>query len=267
MLEPVTEGLIVLKGIRVGRLDGKRVIVTGGSTGIGAAIVRRFLDEGAKVCVWCRNKDHAIAIKTELPVLSAVVLVDVAEAREVDEAFLRSLSVLGGLDVLICNAGISVRHDFLDIDRADFDRIMRVNVHGVFYPSQLAARHMMSDEGGAILMTASTSGVVAYRHYSDYNASKAAVLALMRTMAVELAPKIRVNAVNPGYVLTPMQEAEYTPAMLEQVNGIIPMRRHARPEEIAGLYVYLASDEAAYASGAVFTLDGAESVGSAAITL
>lgn len=251
----------------MGRLDGKRAVITGGSTGIGAAIARRFLDEGAKVCVWCRDKDHAAAVKTELPALAEVVRADVAEPGEVDAAFGRSLAALGGLDVLVCNAGISVRHDFLDIDRADFDRIMRVNVHGVFYPSQLAARHMMAGDGGAILMTASTSGVVGYRRYADYNASKGALLAMMRTMAIELAPKIRVNAVNPGYTLTPMQEAEYSPEMLRQVNGIIPMRRHARPEEIAGLYVYLASDEAAYASGAVFTLDGAESVGSAATML
>ena len=144
---------------------------------------------------------------------------------------------------------------------------MRVNVHGVFYPSQLAARHMIEGEGGAILMTASTNGVLAYRRYADYNASKAAVIAMMRTMAIELAPKIRVNAINPGYVMTPMQEAEYSAEMLEEVNGIIPLRRHARPEEIASLYVYLASDEAAYASGAVFTLDGAESAATPAATL
>jgi len=250
------------------RLDGKRVIVTGGTTGIGAAVARRFLDEGAKVCVWGSNPDHTAAIKAELPRLADVVRVDVAEPADVDLAFARSLSALGGLDVLICNAGISVRRDFLEIDRADFDRIMRVNVHGVFYPSQLAARHMMQqDSGGAILMTASTAGVVGYRRYADYNASKGALLAMMRTMAIELAPKIRVNAINPGYTMTPMQEAEYSPEMLRQVNDIIPMRRHGRPEEMASLYVYLASDEAAYASGAIFTLDGAESVGSAATTL
>lgn len=251
----------------MGRLNGKRVIVTGGTTGIGAAVARRFLDEGAKVSVWGRNKDHVVAIKTGLPTLTDVQCVDVADPTEVDTAFQAALSALGGLDVLICNAGISNRHGFLDIDRADFDRIMRVNVHGVFYPSQLAARHMIHGDGGAILMTASTSGVVGYRSYADYNASKGALLAMMRTMAIELAPKVRVNAVNPGYTMTPMQEAEYSPDMLRQVNGIIPMRRHARPEEIASLYVYLASDEAAYASGGVFTLDGAESVGSAATTL
>jgi NAD(P)-dependent dehydrogenase (short-subunit alcohol dehydrogenase family) len=249
------------------RLLGKRVVITGGSTGIGAAIARRFLDEGARVCVWCRNPDNASLIKTELPALSDVVGVDVAEPAEVDAAFPRSIAVLGGLDIMICNAGISIRRDFLDIDRADFDRVMRVNVHGVFYPSQLAARHMMQADGGAILITASTAGVVGYRHYADYNASKGAVLAMMRTMAIELAPKVRVNAINPGYTSTPMQDAEYSPEMLRKVNGIIPMRRHGRPEEIAGLYVYLASDEAAYATGGIFTFDGAESVGSAATTL
>lgn len=250
------------------RLSGKRVIVTGGSTGIGAAVAARFLNEGAKVAVWCRNPDNARAIAAELPALSHVATVDVADGPGVDDAFAQSLKALGGLDTLICNAGISIRRKFIDIDREDFDRVMRVNVHGVFYVSQLAARHMLGqDGGGAILMTASTSGVMAYRHYADYNASKAALLAMMRTMAIELAPKIRVNAVNPGYTMTPMQEAEYSPEMLARVNGIIPLGRHARPEEIASLYVYLASDEAAYASGAVFTLDGAESVASGAATL
>ena len=251
----------------LGRLPGKRVIITGGSTGIGAAIAKRFLAEGAKVCVWCRNKNNASAVKKELTTLSDVVCVDVAEPTEVDVAFPQSLVALGGLDIMICNAGISVRRDFLEIDRVDFDRVIRVNVHGVFYPSQLAARHMMKADGGTILITASTAGVVGYRHYADYNASKGAVLAMMRTMAIELAPKIRVNAINPGYTSTPMQDAEYSPDMLRKVNDIIPMHRHGRPEEIAGLYVYLASDEAAYATGGIFTFDGAESVGSAATTL
>lgn len=250
------------------RLKDKRVIITGGSTGIGAAVAQRFLAEGARVAVWCRNPANAKAIAAELPDLTVVAAVDVADAEGVDRAFAQSVERLGGLDVLICNAGISIRHGFLDITREEFDRVVRVNLHGVFYVSQLAARHMMAQEqGGAILMTASTSAVTAYRHYADYNASKGALIAMMRTMAIELAPKIRVNAVNPGYTMTPMQEAEYSSDMLAAVNGIIPMKRHARPEELASLYVYLASDEAAYASGAVFTLDGAESVASGAAYL
>lgn len=250
------------------RLSGKRVIITGGSTGIGAATAKRFLAEGAKVNIWCRNPENARKIATELPALSGVETVDVAEPLEVDRAFASALAALGGLDVLICNAGVSIRKAFTEISRDDFDRVMRVNVHGVFYPSQLAARHMLKqDKGGTILITASTAGVLAYRHYADYNASKGAVLSLMRSMALELAPKIRVNAVNPGYTSTPMQDAEYSPEMLAAVNGIIPLNRHGRPDEMASLYVYLASDEAAYASGAVFTVDGAESIASAAATL
>lgn len=250
------------------RLKDKRVIITGGTTGIGAAVARRFLAEGAHVAVWGRNPANTAQIRDELPALADVAAVDVAEADAVDGAFARSVARLGGLDVLICNAGISIRRSFTDIPREEFDRVMRVNVNGVFYPSQLAARHMLAqEEGGAILMTASTSAVTAYRYYADYNASKGAMIAMMRTMALELAPRIRVNAVNPGYTMTPMQEAEYSPAMLAEVNGIIPMRRHARPEELASLYVYLASDEAAYASGAVFTLDGAESIASGAAYL
>lgn len=250
------------------RLAGKRAIVTGGSTGIGAAVARRFLDEGAKVAVWCRNPRNADAIAKELPALSDVAIADVADPEAVDKAFAGSVAALGGLDTMICNAGISIRKSFVDIDREDFDRVMRVNVHGVFYPSQLAARHMLKQEsGGSIQITASTAGVTAYRYYADYNASKAAVLSMMRTMAIELAPKVRVNAINPGYTSTPMQDAEYSPELLKGVNGIIPMGRHARPEEMASLFVYLASDEAAYATGAVFTLDGAESVMSGAGTL
>ncbi len=250
------------------RLSGKRVIITGGSTGIGAAVAERYLKEGARVAVWCRNPDNALSIAASLPGLSLVATVDVADGPGVDNAFAQSLKALGGLDTLICNAGISIRRSFIDIDRAEFDRVMRVNVHGVFYVSQLAARHMLGEnQGGAILMTASTSGVMAYRHYADYNASKGAMLAMMRTMAIEQAPKIRVNAVNPGYTMTPMQEAEYSPEMLRRVNGIIPMKRQARPDEVAALYVYLASDEASYASGGVFTLDGAESVATGAATL
>lgn len=250
------------------RLDGKRVIITGGTTGIGAATARRFLAEGAAVSVWGRNPANAAAIRAELPALASSEVVDLADPDQVDRAFAASLAALGGLDVLICNAGISIRHPFTEITRAEFDRVMRVNVHGVFYPSQLAARHMLAKgTGGAILITASTAGVAAYRHYADYNASKGAVLSLMRSMALELAPKIRVNAVNPGYTSTPMQDAEYSPEMLAAVNRIIPMGRHGRPEEIAALYVYLASDEAAYASGAIFTVDGAESIASGAATL
>jgi NAD(P)-dependent dehydrogenase (short-subunit alcohol dehydrogenase family) len=112
-----------------------------------------------------------------------------------------------------------------------------------------------------ILNTASTNGYVGHPYYADYNASKAGVIELTRTLALEWAPAVRVNAVCPGYVLTPMQEAEYTPEMLAQVDAKIPLKRHAHPEEIAAIYAFLASDDASYVTGAVITVDGGETAG------
>jgi NAD(P)-dependent dehydrogenase (short-subunit alcohol dehydrogenase family) len=109
-----------------------------------------------------------------------------------------------------------------------------------------------------ILMTASTNGLTGHPLYADYNASKAGVVLLARTMALELAPSVRVNAVCPGYVLTPMQRAEYSEEMLAGVNATIPLGRHASPEEIASLFAFLASDEGAYFTGAVLSIDGGE---------
>jgi len=168
---------------------------------------------------------------------------------------------MGGVDVLINNAGISIRHNFLDITPDDWDKVVAVNLTGVFYVAQTAARHMWEHGSGVILQTASTNGVVGYPFYADYNATKAGVIELTRSMALELAPKIRVCAVAPGYVLTPMQRAEYTDAMLVEVNRKIPLRRHAQPEEVAALFAFLASDDAAYLTGQVFTIDGAETAG------
>ena len=168
---------------------------------------------------------------------------------------------MGGVDVVINNAGISIRHNFLDIKPEEWDKVIAVNLTGVFYVAQTAARHMMDRGSGVILQTASTNGIVGYPFYADYNATKAGVIELTKSMALELAPKVRVCAVAPGYVLTPMQRAEYTDEMLEAVNQKIPLRRHAQPEEVAALFAFLASDDAAYLNGHVYVIDGAETAG------
>ena len=242
-------------------LQGKRVLVTGGASGIGAATAARFLEEGARVVVLDRDPDSRRRILHELPALAGVVAADVARLDEVQAAFAETLRWMGGVEVLINNAGISVRHAFLDITPEEWQRVMAVNLTGAFYVAQMAARHMMAGTGGVILNTASTNGMVGQPHYAGYNATKAGVIELTRTLALELAPKVRVNAVAPGYVLTPMQRAEYTDAMLEEVNRKIPLHRHARPEEVAALFAFLASDDANYISGHVYTIDGAETAG------
>ena len=241
-------------------LEGKRILVTGAS-GIGAAVANRFLQEGSKVVVLDRDPKGREQVKLDLPHLSGVVAADVTKFDEVSKAFAQTVATMGGVDVLINNAGISIRHNFLDITRDEWDKIIAVNLTGVFYVAQLAARHMMEKGSGVILQTASTNGLVGHPYYADYNAAKAGVIELTKSMALELAPKIRVNAIAPGYVLTPMQRAEYTDQMLDKVNQKIPMRRHAKPEEIAALFAFLASDDAVYITGHVYPIDGGETAG------
>jgi NAD(P)-dependent dehydrogenase (short-subunit alcohol dehydrogenase family) len=175
----------------------------------------------------------------------------------VDEAIDR----MGSVDVLINNAGISIRHDFLDITPENWSAVIGVNLTGVFNMAQSAARHMMEKGAGVIINTASTAGNNGYPHYADYSASKGGVIALTQAMALELAPTVRVNAISPGYVLTPMQKAEYSDEMLAAVNRKIPLGRHAKPEEIAALFAFLASEDAAFATGHVYVMDGAETTG------
>jgi meso-butanediol dehydrogenase / (S,S)-butanediol dehydrogenase / diacetyl reductase len=239
-------------------LEGKRVVVTGGTSGIGEATSRRFLEEGARVVALAVGEDEVSTAQERLPGLAAALRCDVADETAVAAAFAGVDEVLGGVDVLVANAGISIRKPFLEIEEADWRRVLDVNLTGVFHCAQQAARRMVEGDGGAILMTASTNGLTGHELYADYNASKAGVILLARTMALELAPTVRVNAVCPGYVLTPMQKAEYTPEMLAQVDASIPLGRHAKPEELAALYAFLASDEGAYFTGAVISMDGGE---------
>jgi NAD(P)-dependent dehydrogenase (short-subunit alcohol dehydrogenase family) len=236
-------------------------VITGGASGIGAATAARFLEEGSRVCVLDRDAKACEHIRHELPQLGEAIIADVSDLMQVEAAFAEAIRLMDGVDVLVNNAGISIRHKFLDITPEEWERVMAVNLTGVFYVAQTAARHMWERGSGVILQTASTNGVMGYPYYADYNASKAGVIELTRSMALELAPKVRVCAVAPGYVLTPMQRAEYSEAMLQEVNQKIPLRRHATPEEIAGLFAYLASDDGAYATGHVYTMDGGETAG------
>ncbi len=233
-------------------LSGKRVVVTGGTSGIGAATARRFHDEGCDVVVLSRGAGSGGVPGAE------GIACDVSDRAQVLAAFER----IGELDVLVNNAGLSVRRPALDIDSGDWDEVVATNLSGAFWVAQEAARRMLRGAGGVILNTASTNALVGYRYYADYNATKAGLVALTRSLALEWAPAVRVNAVCPGYVLTPMQEAEYTPQMLAEVNSRIPLGRHATPEELAGLFAYLASDEAAYFTGSVIVMDGGETAGS-----
>ena len=242
-------------------LKGKNVLVTGGASGIGQATATRFLEEGCAVCVLDRSAEARARVAQELPELTGVIDADVSNLKQVRAALAEAIDRMGSVDVLINNAGTSIRHEFLDITPAEWDEVVGVNLTGAFYVAQTAARHMMDKGSGVILNTASTGGSTGYPHYADYNASKGGVIALTQSMALELAPVVRVNAISPGYVLTPMQRAEYTEPMLDAVNRKIPLGRHAKPEEIAALFSFLASEDAAFVTGHVYVIDGAETTG------
>ncbi len=246
---------------RFPELSGKRVMVTGSASGIGFSTAMRFASEGAFVFLVDRDAEALERAAKQHGNFRGSFVADVSSETDVVASFAKMDDILGGIDVLVSNAGISVRSACTDISYEQWNRVMGINLGGMFLCAREAARRMSSQKSGVILMTASTNGTEGHRWYADYNASKAGVVLLTKTLALELAPHVRVNCVCPGYVLTPMQKAEYTPEMLERVNEGIPMKRHADPEEVAALYAFLASDDARYFTGADLRLDGGETAG------
>jgi meso-butanediol dehydrogenase/(S,S)-butanediol dehydrogenase/diacetyl reductase len=236
-------------------LKTKSVLVTGGASGIGKATVQRFLEEGARVLVLDRDQAAMDRLAAERPEITGLIQADVSDAEEVARAFAAVDNLVSRLDVLINNAGISLRHHFLDIPVEDWRKVMRVDLDGVFFVAQQAARRMAAGQGGVILNMGSTNGLVGYKHHAMYNTAKAGVIELTRCMALDLAPKVRVNAICPGFVQTPL--LTYPSTVAENV----PLKRLGRPEEIAALFAFLASEEAAFITGQAIVIDGGELAG------
>jgi NAD(P)-dependent dehydrogenase (short-subunit alcohol dehydrogenase family) len=243
-------------------LHGKTALVTGGSSGIGKTVAQAYLEAGAQVAVAARNSEALRKVADELATATGAGVVpircDVTQPDQVTSMVDKVIAELGGIDIAVCNAGIVSVAGMLDMAPEEFQRIQNTNVTGVFLTAQAAARAMVEQgRGGVIINTASMSGHIINipQHVSHYCASKAAVIHLTKGMAVELAPhRIRVNSVSPGYIRTELVEplADYH----AQWEPKIPLGRMGRPEELSGLYVYLASEASSYMTGSDIVIDG-----------
>jgi NAD(P)-dependent dehydrogenase (short-subunit alcohol dehydrogenase family) len=243
-------------------LHGKRALVTGGASGIGKKVANAYLEAGAQVAIGDRDSESLKKVAGELASTGdgrvVPISCDVTQPDQVTRMLDQVTAELGGIDIAVCNAGIVTINAMLEMPLEEFQSIQNTNVTGVFLTAQAAARAMVRQgRGGVIITTASMSGHIINipQQVGHYCASKAAVIHLTKAMAVEFAPhKIRVNSVSPGYILTELVEPYVDYHALWEPK--IPMGRLGQPEELTGLYLYLASEASSYMTGSDVVIDG-----------
>ena len=243
------------------RLKDKVAIITGGSRGIGYATAERFLQEGATVIITASTKESAQAAAAKLrekypEATVAGISPDLSNLKSVREAFAETAAKYGCVDILVNNAGISESTPFTEYTEETFDRVMDLNVKGVFNATRAASECMVAKGEGVILSTSSMVSISGQPSGFAYPASKFAVNGLTVSLARELGPKgIRVNAVAPGITETDMMKA-VPKEVIEPMIARIPLRRLGKPEDVANAFVFLASEEASYITGVVLSVDG-----------
>src|SRR5262245_44049676 len=247
----------------MGRLDGKVAIVTGGARGIGFAIAKRYVEDGAAVVIGDVDRDGARAAASLDDRRCRFVPTDVGSADDAGRLIAETCTAFGGVDVLVNNAGIIHAADFLDLAEADFERVLRVNLKGAFLVGQAAARQMVAQvksgkPAGAIINMSSVNATLAIPNQTPYCVSKAGLLQLTRVMALSLAPyRIRVNAIGPGSIATAMMATVATDREAKRrVLSRTPLGRIGDVEEVAGVAAFLASDDASYITGEIIHVDG-----------
>lgn len=245
------------------KLNGKIALVTGGARGLGFAIARRFINDGANVVLSDIDEKAGVEAAKTLGAKAHFVLCDVGDAKAVDALVKETVAKFGALDILVNNAGIVSPADFLDVKEADFDRVLRVNVKGSFLVGQAAAKQIVAQvksgrTPGAIINMSSVNSVVALPNHAPYAVSKGGVAQLTRVMALSLAPYgVRVNAIGPGSIATDMlASVAKDPALKRKLLSRTPLQRIGKPEEIASIASFLASDDASYVTGETIFADG-----------
>lgn len=252
------------------RLSGKTALITGGSSGIGQAIAVRFAEEGANVAITFRGSksgaEETLAAINEVcqrggrsDCRGMIVQADVADEAQVVDMFAQVIEAFGGLDILVNNAGIQIQKPSHELEAADFDKVIAVNLRGAFLCSREALRHFKSRGGGGVILNdSSVHQIIPKPGYLGYSASKGGLGNLTRTLALEYAAEgIRVNAVAPGAIVTPMNHSWiHDREARAAVEKHIPMGRAGEPEEMAAVFAFLASDDASYITGQTIFADG-----------
>lgn len=247
------------------RFLNKHVLVTGAARGIGFEIAKQFAEAGAVVSMMDNHKENlggAVDKLKSLNSASTAYVVDIVVKEEVDEA-VKEAEARRPIDILINNAGIAYETPFLNIEAAEWKKIIDVNLTGMFYVAQAVCRNMAKRKKGVVVNMASKNGLDGEFGYAHYNASKGGVIMLTKTMALELAHLgIRVNAVCPGYIQTPMSMEIDSPEFVQNfVDRYIPLNRSGRVEEIAPLFLFLAGDESSFMTGQIIIADGGQLAG------
>lgn len=243
-------------------LQGKVAVVTGGTRGIGFAVVKKFLENGAKVALLGSRQetvDKALQKIKEEDADAEVVgyWPNLMNAGEVEEVFTKVKDMYGSLDILVNNAGVSARDSFYEYKPEDFEKVIDLNVNSVFICAQAAAKIMREQGGGVILNTSSMVSIYGQPAGVGYPASKFAVNGLTKSLARELGKdQIRVNAVAPGVTRTDMVAA-LPEEMVKRLTATIPLGRVGEPEDVANAFLFLASDMASYVTGEILSVDGA----------
>ncbi len=252
----VATSMIEQEEYKMGKLQNKVAVITGGASGIGAATAKLFVSEGAKVVLVDLNEEKGKAFEAELKALNAEALfvkANITSEEDVANIFKQTVEAFGRVDVVFNNAGIGRVHSSHDLEYSEWRNTVNVDLDGVFLVAREAIREMLKTGGGTIVNTASMFGLVGSSGSAAYNAAKGGVINLTRSLAVEYAEQnIRVNALCPGFIDTPIIPEESKQALAEAT----PMKRLGQAEEMAKAVLFLGSDDSSFMTGNYLTVDG-----------
>ncbi|VVC76594.1 Glucose 1-dehydrogenase 4 [Aquicella siphonis] len=239
------------------RLQDKVAVITGGNSGIGKGIAKRFAEEGAKVVIFGRNPETLLQAKNEIGGMILTVQGDVTQTEDLQNLYAQSISHFGKIDIVVANSGVGERIHAANVTEKNFDYMVNINYRGVYFTVRHALEHL--NPNASIILIASCAATVTLKRHSVYASTKAAVVKLAQNFAYDLSDlSIRVNSISPGYIRTPIfdERLKQDPEYLARREANIPLKRIGEPQDIANAALFLASSESSYITGVDLLVDG-----------